>query len=70
VTQIIDAEPEVVQQLTFPDVRAETYVWKSEDATDRMDGIRTMTRTFQEAEQTQYHRRREWERPSEARKPR
>ena len=38
-TQIINAESEVMQELTFPDLGAETDMWKSEDATDRVDSI-------------------------------
>jgi len=38
-TQIINAEPELMQELTFPDLAAETDMWKSEDATDRVDSI-------------------------------
>jgi len=38
-TQIINAEPKVMQELTFPDLAAETDMWKSEDATDRVDSI-------------------------------
>ena len=30
--KIIYAESQVIQELTFPDVRAEPFVWKSEDA--------------------------------------
>ena len=56
-TQIVDAEPEVVQELTFPDVGPETDMRKSEDAAGRVDRIGCIIRTFQQAEQTQHRRR-------------
>ena len=54
-TQIINAKPEVMQELAFPDVRAETDVRKPKDAMDRIDSVWSIVRTFQEVEQTQYH---------------
>jgi hypothetical protein len=60
-TQIINAKPEVMQELAFPDVRAETDVRKPKDAMDRIDSVGGIVRTFQEVEQTQYHGRRKRE---------
>jgi len=49
-TQIINAKPEVMQKLAFPNVGAETDVRKPKDATDRIDSVGSIVRTFQEVE--------------------